>query len=41
MFNTLSYRNKLLLMVMPILIAGLLLLGFGAYWYVNTQQSVI
>lgn len=35
MFSRLSYRNKLLLWVMPILIVGLLSLSAGAYWYIN------
>ena len=36
MLNTLSHRNKLLLMIMPTLIIGLLSLSAGAYWFINT-----
>ncbi|WP_378956236.1 EAL domain-containing protein [Pelosinus sp. sgz500959] len=35
MFKNYSYRNKLLLWVMPILVVGLLTLGFGAHWYIE------
>lgn len=34
-FGTLSYRHKLLLWVLPIVAAGLLSLGAGAYWYID------
>jgi len=34
-FRNLSYRNKLLLWIMPSLILGLLTLSTGAYWYLN------
>lgn len=35
MLRNLSYKNKLLLWVMPILLLGLLTLGAGAYWSMN------
>ena len=35
MFTRISFRNKLLLWVMPPLIVGLLSLSMGAYWYIN------
>jgi PAS domain S-box-containing protein len=35
MFSDLSYKNKLLLRIMPILLIGLLSLSGGAYWYIN------
>ncbi|MDQ5987611.1 MAG: Sensor histidine kinase RcsC [Syntrophus sp. SKADARSKE-3] len=33
--RNLSYRNKLLLWIMPLLILGLLILSTGAYWYIS------
>ena len=33
MWNRISYRNKLLLWVMPVLLLGLVGLASGAYWY--------
>lgn len=35
MFTKYSYRNKLLLWIMPVLVIGLLTLGFGAHWYIE------
>ncbi|SDH22485.1 EAL domain-containing protein [Propionivibrio dicarboxylicus] len=35
MFGRLSFQKKLLLMIMPILMAGLLLLDCASYWYIN------
>jgi|GEM_PF-1249024 len=35
MLRKLSYRNKLLLWVMPSLILGFLTLSLGAYWYIS------
>ena len=33
MWNRISYRDKLLLWVMPVLLLGLVALAAGAYWY--------
>ena len=35
MFRNLSYKNKLLLWLMPIFVVGLLTLSAGAYWFIN------
>lgn len=36
MFSNLSYNNKLLLKILPILLIGLLSLSGGAHWYINS-----
>jgi len=35
MLRSYSYRNKLLLWVIPVLLIGLLTLGYGAHWYIE------
>lgn len=35
MFKSYPYRTKLLLWVMPVLVIGLVTLGFGAHWYIE------
>ena len=34
-FENLSYRSRLLLWIMPVIILGIISLGSGSYWYLN------